>query len=162
MTDPAPEPDLPDPPKEGLDFRPDGTIHLWIDGTRYPLRRPRGREFRQLRELLQDKVDEINLRLVPQGEALQAKLLAAVAARVAAGEGAALTEDEAREDRDEGRRINLEREQVGASWWTEMLAVLGDGRTIEHEDIPPWMLDTDDVFVLIEHWRTLPSLSGGR
>lgn len=163
MTDtPADIPPESTGPKEGLDFRGDGTIHVWIDGTNYPLRRPKGREFRQLRESLQAKVDDINDRLVPEGNRIKAELLAAIEQRVKDGGSGEMTPEETRRDRDEGRRINDERERVGGSWWLDLIDMLGDRNGLEYEDLPAWMLDVEDVFIIVLHWRSIPSLSGGR
>ena len=148
-------------PKEGLDLRPDGGVHLWLDGRKIRLRRPRGREFRRIREELQDGLDEINAE-----NEKHAAWLDAVDAhgdeRKAAGEPT-MTPEERAENIRRGREIRDFTENVLVRWWVVVVETLAvEGTTLEAEDLPIWLADQGEAVRMLDHWRAVPSLSGVR
>ena len=151
----------PENPKEGIDLRPDGGVHLWLDGTKHRLRRVRPREFRKLREELEDRLDSINIASDDAAKWSEA-LFARGAEREERGEPR-ITDEERAEDRRRGRELRNLMEDELAGWWTSVVATLavGDGDvTLDTEDLPPWLITTQQANDVLNHWRTNPSLSG--
>lgn len=176
----APEAE-PEDALEGLDLRDNGTIRLYIDGARYRLRRPRAREYRRLRESYQEAQDDISDRS-DETEEWSQELLATIAKRREADPKAGRTPDERREDRKRGRELTDFVERTMFAWWAEVIEVLGeegrtpvltegpsddddDGDTVEFDafaDLPMWMGTVPAANSVLNHWRSVPSLSGAR
>ena len=154
MSDVAPE-----NAKEGIDLRPDGGVHLWLDGTKHRLRRPRGREFRKLREELQDHLDVIN-ETSDENLTWSQALLDRGDEREARGEPR-ITSEERAEDRRRGRAMRDMTENLLRGWWLSVIATLAvEARDVDAEDLPPWLTGPAQAMLLLEHWRSVPSLSG--
>ena len=152
-------------PREGMDLRPDGGIHLWLDGTKYRLRRPRGREFRKLREELQDHLDVINA-LVDDTMRWAAEIIDKPDAETGTGTESskllAQHSPEARaEDRRRTRAIRDQTEESLRSWYASVVSTLSvNDAEIDADDLPAWTSDTAEALAIIDHWRSRPSLSG--
>lgn len=173
----AEEPDELDAVREGLDLRPNGTVRLYIDGNRYRLRRPRAREFRRLRESFQEVADEIS-DLSDEQDEWARSLAERVDGRRRDDPNAGQTPAERRENRVRGRRLTEQVEQLMFGWWAEVVEVLEvDNRTPvlaepdewpddepfdSFADLPMWMGTVPSANKIIAHWRSTPSLSGGR
>lgn len=165
-----------DETKEGLDLRDNGTVRLYLDGTRYRLRRPRAREFRRLREAFQEAADEIS-DLSDDHEAWKRTLDDAVDKRRADDPRATMTPEERKENRERGRQQTEQVERLMFEWWAEVIEVLeADGRTPvlpvpddtdsatfdRFAEMPMWMGTVPSAGRIIGHWRAVPSPSGGR
>lgn len=162
--------DSDDGPKEGLDHRDTGNIHVWIEGRQYKLRRPRGREFRKLRESWNEMLDTLQVISRENQEWLQGLL--------ARGNQPPLSQEERDENQRRGRAMNDTNDRLVLTWWVEVIDTLGadgagmrlaprheDGTFVdEHwwEDLPPWLGAIATGTKAIEHWRAVPSLSGAR
>jgi hypothetical protein len=160
---PAVDPDGYADPKEGLDLRDDGGANLWVEGQRIRLRRPRARDYRYLRERLQDAIDQLNDQLEQHSSAEMAVSRLAEE-RVARGEPA-MTHDEREAARQRSLDRNQLEEKVLSEWWLEVVGQLAVNQpypALTVEDLPPWMPETPPCYLLLGHWRSVPSLSGGQ
>lgn len=172
MTD-APAPPVADQdddeqlPEEGLDLRANGTIHLWIDGRKFRIRRPRLREFRRIREDYQERLDRIAEESA-RHDVWEKDLIDRVGERRKSDPAAGMTADERAEDQKRGRELTetIEREMLG--WWVEVLDVLGHDANPRLDDddptgdLTPWLGNSTVANRAIGHWRSAPSLSGVR
>lgn len=148
--------------REGIAVPENGTIRLWIDGRRYKLRRPRAREFRNLREAFHDASEDIS-RFAEEQDAWDRQLAARSAARDAAGE-TPITSEERRERRQRNRKMAEDIEAVMFGWWQHTWEVLGedDKPFPDPDDLPIWLGTIAAANQALNHWRSVPSLSGGR
>lgn len=144
--------------REGIELLNSGAIRVWIDGTEYRLRRPRVREFRALRELLQDATEEITA-AAEHAQERQAEIHAEADKR----DDKSSTADERAMVRKLGRDLTERREELLLSWWVAVGEKLCDGRAWpEVDDMPAWMGATESSTEIVTHWRSVPSLSGVR
>lgn len=172
--------------KEGLALNANGTIHLWIDGTKRRLRRPRLREFRSIREAFQEATDAISVES-DRADQWEKEITETVRLRRETNPAANLTLQERQEDQRRGRSLAdfIEREMLG--WWVHVIDTLGhehnaplewehvgdcqdpdgqhDHRNCEKDrtiGLTPWLASTKTANTVINHWRAAPSLSGVR
>ena len=150
-------------PKEGIDLRPDGGVHVWLDGTKHRLRRPRGREFRKLREELEDRLDAINV-AADESAAWSDRLQQLGDEREEKGEPR-ITGEERGEDRRRGRELRDLTESEMAGWWASVITTLAvESSKAEDvqdaDDMPPWLISPGQATTVLDHWRSAPSLSG--
>ena len=145
--------------REGIELMPSGAIRIWIDGTEYKLRRPRVRDFRTLREAMQDATDEITA-AANEAQRRQIELQDAIKAR---GDDAEQTDEERIAIRQIGRDLTLRREDLMLTWWAQVGERLCE-RTgwPDVDDMATWMGTTESATELVTHWRSVPSLSGVR
>lgn len=154
-------------PREGIDLRANGTIHLWIDGTKYRIRRPRLREFRRIREDYQEALDLITA-ASNENDLWEKDLVDRVAERRKVDPSAGMTWEERAEDQKRGRELTETVERAMLGWWVVVLEVLGhDGNPpLDAEDptsdLTPWLGNSVIANKAIGHWRSAPSLSGVR
>ena len=158
--------DVDDDTREGIDLRPNGSVHLWVDGKRIKLRTPRVRDMRALRQAYDDLNDVLSP-AIRESLAFSAKLRDALLER---GADAELTDEERAEDDRRTKQLNqlIETEMLG--WWRDAIQRLGDGRITFTDvdsdtgdgdgDMPAWMMTQGSPLPLIQHWRTIPSPSG--
>ena len=149
--------------KEGIDLRPDGGVHLWLDGTKHRLRRPRAREVRKLREELEDRLDTINS--AADEAARWAEALQARGDEREQNDQPRITDTERAEDRRQGRALRDLTENELAGWWLSVVATLavtdnGTAPTLDADDMPLWLASVQQASAVLDHWRTNPSLSG--
>lgn len=150
--------------QEGLDLRANGTVHLWLDGEKHRLRRPRAREFRKLREMFQEIADEITDMSEEAGE-FERRLITRLEQARETDPAARPTAEERAEDRQIGRRMTERTETLMFGWWSGVLAELRveTSKPIpDPDDMPPWLGTIPSANSIIAHWRAVPSLSGGR
>jgi hypothetical protein len=159
---PVGDPDGYSDPKEGLDLRDDGGANLWIEGTRIRLRRPRGRDYRYLREALQDVIDQLNTRL--EDDALADLAVDRLKDERALAGQPALTSEERLAARQRNVDRNELEEKLLAEWWLDVIRALAVNPplNLDADDLAPWMPETTPCYLLLGHWRTIPSLSGGQ
>lgn len=150
---------------EGLDLRKDGTIflHLCLDDE-HPeatellrLRRPKMRELRDLRQAEWEISDQVREWIDTNKKAL-ADLEAEAEAR---------PDDPglAAQIRDESIRIARESTQLGEElrlpWAAQAIETL-NGRTLDPDDLPPWMGKAQFPADLIKQWCESPTRRGGQ
>lgn len=152
-----------DDPREELDLRPNGTVHVWLEGVKHRLRRPRLREFRHLRESFQDAADEIQA-LAEEAQQFHERQVARLEQRRQEDPDSRLTAEEKLEDRRLSRKLTEQTEELMLGWWADVFATLTpDGHhQPDPDDLPPWLGSTQAAGKLIGHWRAVPSRSGGR
>lgn len=147
--------------REGIELLSSGAIRVWIDGSEHKLRRPRVREFRQLRETLQDALDDISA-LADEVDRAQRAMADEVDDRVEKG-GDSLTLEERKANRDRGRELTTRREELLLAWWAKVGELLCESTAWPVVDeMPVWMGATESSTELVTHWRSVPSLSGVR
>lgn len=147
--------------REGIELLNSGAIRVWVDGNENKLRRPRVREFRKLRETLQDSLDEVTA-FAEEVERQQREMNDEIDKRVASG-GETYTMDERKANRDRGRELTTRREELLLQWWAMVGELLCEGSGWpDVEDMPVWMGATESSTELVTHWRSVPSLSGVR
>jgi hypothetical protein len=150
--------------KEGMDLRPNGTVHLWIEGQKFRLRRPRAGEFRKLREMFQEVADEITDLSETAGE-FERRLVERLEEARRTDPAARPTAEERQQDRTMSREMTERTETLMFGWWQGVLAELrvNTGHPIpDPDDMPPWLGAIPSANMIIGHWRAVPSLSGGR
>lgn len=118
-----------------LDLQDNGQAVLVIDDTHYTLRMPRLGQFRELRQLLQDQVDEVN-RLDRE--------------RVAHQDDPGYTPPTF--DLNPGR----------IQWLQRAFALVGDKELPPEDEWPVWMTADDLIPAIVRHWREVPLARGGR
>lgn len=154
--------------REGIELLETGTIHVWIDGVDFRIARPKVRHFRQLREMAEEIVDELDdlaNRLNDWQRELVAEAKKRDAANAASGDVDALvTPQERAERRKRNRELSDVREERWLQWWVTVGEKLVErsGWPADVEDMPAWMSTTEAALALVKHWRTAPSLSGVR
>lgn len=147
--------------RDGIELRESGAIRVWIDGNEFALRRPRVREYRRLRERLQDVMDEMTA-AADVAIAEQEKINTAVDKRVEEG-GEGQTPEERAAIKKMGRDLTAKREELCLAWWVEVGEALCErGTWPEPDDMPTWMGATESTTEIVGHWRSVPSLSGAR
>lgn len=163
-------------PKEGLDLRDTGNIHLWVEGKQYKLRRVRGREFRRLREAWHEMLDGLTVSQA-ENQAWLADIQEKAVTRASEGQPL-MTDDERVENVRRGREQQAEADRAVIGWWIEVVEVLGTDNALDKligpkddegnrppdawEDMPPWLSSIATGTKVLEHWRSVPSLSGVR
>lgn len=143
--------------REGIELMSTGALRVWIDGTPYRMRRPRVREFRQLREAIHDISDEITA-LADAAQRRQVEIATAISER-----DTPQTDDERLEVRKLGRELAARREELYLGWW----ALVGEklcetSGWPDLDDMPAWAGEAESATELVSHWRSTPSLSGAR
>lgn len=157
----------PDEVREELVLRPSGTIHLWVDGKRFRLRRPRLGEYRRLREQFEEVADDVS---DAADEAFREQAAVQHAQQLRAeGESASLgytvvarpTPEERATIRASNRRLAEVRERLHEAWWQAVLDTLAvdDARPPE---LAVWMLRSESCGQVFKHWQAVPSPSGVR
>lgn len=147
--------------KEGIDLRPNGGIHLWIDDEKFRFRRPRAREFRKLREAFQDIADELD-EIAIENQRWADDLNRDLDAREKASGERRMTAAEKKEDRTRSRQVTELTEDRMVEWWQLVASTLCERDLPDAEELPVWMGVLSSANEMIGHWRTVPSLSGAR
>lgn len=154
--------------REGIQLLDTGTIHVFIDGVDFRIARPRVRTFRQLREMAEEIVDELD-DLAAEVTEWQRDLTNRARSRDDAmqsgGDSEPLVNAEERaERRKRNRELSDRREERWLEWWITVgeKCVERSGWPSEVDEMPAWMGTTDAALALVKHWRTAPSLSGVR
>lgn len=130
---------------EGIDYRTDGLIVVNVEGKPHQLRRPKLREYRQLRGALiaaQEKVRQLNL------EAIE------LAAREQSGE---------RVDDEQWDLIETAITEITGPWMQTAFRDLADRQMPDDlEDWPSWLIaDMSTPSSFLAHWATTPLVPGG-
>lgn len=146
--------------REGVQLKPSGAIVVYLDGEPHRLRRPRMREYRRLREKLQEAMDDM-ADLADEHDEWQRALNTRSEARDVAGEPT-VTADERAEQRKRGIALRDNRESFMLSWWLEVGRTLTDKWPDDVDDLAVWMGESASSASILNHWRNLPSLSGTR
>ena len=163
-TTPSPVAAEPDDDKgDYLDLRPNGGVHLVVDGVKHRLRSPRMRDYRKLVGIWRDEAEALEAK----SEELQGFLEAMLTAgdeREKEGKPR-LTEEDRATDRRLGMEIRELTEDAAIRWWTEAVATLGvtdRDREVEADDLPVFCATVESVNDVLGHWRSVPSRSGAR
>jgi hypothetical protein len=135
--------------QEGIDYRPDGTIDLIVDGTVRHMRRPKLREFRHWAEQLRD------LAKAAQEDSIR---LAAMLERLAEEPD----EDEVDQLQKEAQEAAQRRVEYTAPWTAGVVEQFSDKPLPEDPgDWPAWLaLDLSIPSKILAHWRTVPLAPG--
>jgi hypothetical protein len=136
---------------EGIEFNPDGTITLIIDGTVRHLRRPKLKEFRYWSEQLRD------LRKQAQEDT---KLLSDMLERLADNP----SEEEAEQLQKEADEA-AERRVEYSTPWTAGVVEQFSGKPMPDDtgEWPAWLaMDLSIPAKILSHWRTVPLAPGGK
>lgn len=152
---PARKPVVDDDPREGITFRDNGSVSLHVNGSEIRLRPALLEDYSELVGLWRDATDELRV-LSDVAVAWSNDLMA----ELAEGEGRQPTPDERAEDVKRGREITDRTDELVVDWWKQAI-----GRMAAPETIPvlaAWMVDPATITQTIEHWRSVPSRSGGR
>ena len=149
-----------DDEKSGLDLRPNGDAMVWVAGKRLRLRIRRFRDYATLVDAQREAMDDLR-ELSDEALAWSADLQN----DLADGDGRPPTPDERAEDVKRGRQIEDRTNELAVEWWSLAMATLlesSDGEWDPDADLRPWMANFVTVAQVLEHWRSAPSLSGGR
>lgn len=136
--------------QEGIEYNPDGTITLTIDGTVRHLRRPKLKEFRhwadELRELSTQTNDEI------------------VRIRELLAESESASEEERAQIDKEAAEAATRRLEYTTPWTAGVVAQFSDKPLPEEADEwPSWLaLDVSIPAQIMAHWRTVPLASSSK
>lgn len=148
--------------RNGLDPQPSGTIHLWDEGRKFRIRQPRFREYRQLGDAWREIADRLDAESEANVEWLT-KMTKLGDEREERGEPRVTPEDR-EEDARRGQQAveNTQRGVLG--WWRLLFEKLVEGGWPyeDEEDVPIFLVQVGSVTVVLNHWRTVPSLSGVR
>lgn len=138
---------------DGIAFRDNGTIDLYLSDGTLRLRTCRMGDYRVLVEQWREAL--IELQEIGQATAAWTE---DVNARIVAEERS-MTDAERAEDLKRAREIGDRTDELVLEWWTAAIGRLGDGR-VTADDMPAWMVDAKTVNDTIQHWRSVPSRSG--
>jgi hypothetical protein len=144
---------------EGIEFNPDGTISLTIDGTVRHLRRPKLREYRYWAEQLRDLAKEAQAeatRLVGLLDQLQKE-------RASGSEEEAKAAEEALASiQDELDEANKKRVEYSTPWTSGVVAQFSEKPLPEDpDDWPSWLaLDVSIPSKILGHWKKSPLAPG--
>jgi hypothetical protein len=134
---------------EGIEYKPDGTIDLVIDGTLRHLRRPKLREYRHWAERLRDMAEAAQAEAVRLGE-LEAQLDDA-------------STDEEREQVDAALKEALRQGQEYTTPWIAGVVAQLSGKELDNdvEEWPSWLaLDRTIPAKVLAHWKKTPLAPG--
>lgn len=137
--------------QEGIEYNPDGTITLTIDGTVRHLRRPKLREFRHWSEQLRD------LRKQAQADTQH---LSEMLERLAENP----SEEEAEQLQKEADEA-AERRVEYSTPWTAGVVEQFSGKALPEDtgEWPAWLaMDLSIPAKILGHWRTVPLVSGAK
>ena len=129
--------------EDAFDPQPNGTIKFVMNGLPYVLKRPKIKEFRNLREMLAE-IGANSLEDVE--EAAQA---------VEKGEAPPSLRDEAKRQ---------EREDELLEWWQLVFTTLNtsDKPIPENDDMPMWLFDGDIIPTVLKTWLSVPHHLGAK
>lgn len=155
-----------DDPRTALEPQPTGTIHLWDEGRKYRIRQPRLREWRRLGDDWREIADELDKIAVDNQEWL-AEQVKLAQERQERGEPGYTPEDDAEDER--RGRVAREANEAGVLRWMmgmlDTLCIDGNPYTLDDDglaDVPVFMVQVPTVQMILQHWRSVPSLSGVR
>ena len=148
---------------EGIEFNPDGTISLVIDGTARHLRRPKLREYRYWSERLRDLAKEAQAeaaRLVDLLDQLQQERKLAKESGTEEDEAAA--EQSLQSIQDELDEANKKRVEYSTPWTAGVVEQFSEKPLPEDpDDWPSWLaLDVSIPSKILGHWKKSPLAPG--
>lgn len=177
--------DTDDLPTDDMNLLPSGMVRLAFDGSEIMLRRPKIGELRELRELLNEINDEVSRRSAEvqgTGEANRRigqtkvdRINAAIEEALAAdpvdedavnrlvAERSEIMARTAQTDRDGGRTLIGFSNDRRAEWLAKAVEILAIRGTMpdDRDEWPTWSVAADLAPTIVNHWRTVPSRSGG-
>jgi hypothetical protein len=129
--------------EDAFDPQPNGTIKFVIDGALHTLRRPKIKEFRNLREVLAD----IGANSIEDVEE--------AAAAVEKGEAPPSLRDEAKRQ---------EREDELLEWWQLVFKTLNsdDKPFPSNDELPMWLFDGEIIPTVLKTWLSVPPRLGAK
>ena len=143
-----------DEPAEGITYRTNGSVTLHVAGIEIRLRPALLEDYAELVQLWRDSTDDLRFlsdTAVAWSTELQTKLTA---------EERPPTPDERTLDVKYGREITDRTDELAVAWWKATIARMAPPETVPV--LAAWMVDPSHITAVINHWREVPSRSGGR
>lgn len=148
-------------PRNGIDPQPSGTIHLWDEGRKFRVRQPRFREYRKLGDAWRDIADRLDA-VAEENVVWLEKMNKLGDEREERGEPRVTAEDKA-EDGRRGKESAAATQLAVLGWWRLLFDTLVPGGwPYDDDDVPIFFVQIGAVTIVLNHWRSVPSLSGVR